>query len=429
MVSERGKKVTSRYDNSGEEDFLHGYREIGSESPSLLLLEQAIQEIRDGEMYPISPKIFLLASYGIPTQYDNSRYAIVDLDEFLVYFPFAQDFGPVDASCIIRFCQSLTRILRCHSNKTIILRSPPTAASITNAVLLIGAYEILCQSSSCREACLSCRSVPSSLLLPYLDATRTGSCLLPHKHVLAGLQKAHEQGWLEGMMTNVWELEEYEHYADPLNGDINVIIPHKLLALQSPTDRIPDGQEWTDEGYVRKFHPKFLLRAFQAMDVKCVVRLNASQYDPKIFTDRGIQVVDLFCSDSPVPSTQIIFRFIQLVEKACGLVAVHCDNGLGLTGCIIGTYLMAMRGFTAKEAVGWIRVMRPGSVLGAQQEFLESHEHAMQRAGMVMETRNEKIPGEAEEAVSLTSLEVLQSSPWRRQTNPSLAVMDLIDHH
>ena len=119
------------------------------------------------------------------------------------------------------------------------------------------------------------------------------------------------------------------------------------------------------------------------MDVKCVVRLNASQYDPNIFTvreeqvfvscssarqERGIQVVDLFCSDSAVPSTQIIFRFIQLVEKACGLVAVHCDNGLGLTGCIIGTYLMAMRGFTAKEAVGWMRVMRPGSVLGVQQE-------------------------------------------------------------
>eukprot|EP00960_Hanusia_phi_P039287 753837-Hanusia_phi.AAC.6 len=140
--------------------------------------------------------------------------------------------------------------------------------------------------------------------------------------------------------------------------------------------RLRHLSESTDGFAGSQFHPKFFLDIFQEMNVKCVVRLNQNQYDPKVFTvgrrmpgsEHGIEVVDLFCSDGPVPSTQIIFRFIQIVERASGLVAVHCDNGLGLTGTIIGTCLMAIHDFTAREAIGWMRVMRPGSVLGMQQE-------------------------------------------------------------
>ena len=31
---------------------------------------------------------------------------------------------------------------------------------------------------------------------------------------------------------------------------------------------------------------------------------------------------------------------------------------------------MAAHGFSAREAIGWLRVVRPGSVFGAQQHFL-----------------------------------------------------------
>mmetsp|Transcript_6362 Transcript_6362/g.15485 ORF Transcript_6362/g.15485 Transcript_6362/m.15485 type:complete len:128 (+) Transcript_6362:2-385(+) len=36
--------------------------------------------------------------------------------------------------------------------------------------------------------------------------------------------------------------------------------------------------------------------------------------------------------------------------------------------------MMKHHGFTAREAIGYIRLMRPGSVIGPQQEFLEAVE-------------------------------------------------------
>lgn len=44
--------------------------------------------------------------------------------------------------------------------------------------------------------------------------------------------------------------------------------------------------------------------------------------------------------------------------------------GLGRTGTLIACWLMKEYGVTAAESMAWLRICRPGSVIGPQQEFL-----------------------------------------------------------
>ena len=43
---------------------------------------------------------------------------------------------------------------------------------------------------------------------------------------------------------------------------------------------------------------------------------------------------------------------------------------LTYSGTLAGCYLIKNYGFSAPEAIGWIRICRPGSVIGPQQQFL-----------------------------------------------------------
>ena len=85
--------------------------------------------------------------------------------------------------------------------------------------------------------------------------------------------------------------------------------------------------------------------------------------------------------DGGVPSEQIIRQFLELSEADPGLIAVHCKAGLGRTGTLISMYLMKHYGFTSAEVIGYLRIMRPGSVLGPQQFFLKQWERPMWAQG------------------------------------------------
>lgn len=112
-----------------------------------------------------------------------------------------------------------------------------------------------------------------------------------------------------------------------------------------------------------------------------VVRLNNPQYDRQRFIKKGINHVDLFFKDGTVPPDDITDKFLDIVEKEKGGIAVHCKAGLGRTGCLIGLYAMKHYGFPPAAFTGWIRIARPGSILGPQQQYLIQMDQRMMAAG------------------------------------------------
>lgn len=72
---------------------------------------------------------------------------------------------------------------------------------------------------------------------------------------------------------------------------------------------------------------------------------------------------------------------MEIAERTPGAIAVHCKAGLGRTGSLIGAYIVKHFRFTAKEAIAWLRICRPGSVIGQQQGWLERMENWLWRQG------------------------------------------------
>jgi cell division cycle 14 len=112
------------------------------------------------------------------------------------------------------------------------------------------------------------------------------------------------------------------------------------------------------------------------------VRLNNKTYDPSTFTKNGIRHVEMYFTDGTAPSLEIVDRFLELAETTEGVIAVHCKAGLGRTGTLIGCFVMKHFQFNAADFIGWIRICRPGSILGPQQHFLLDQEKQLKEKGL-----------------------------------------------
>jgi cell division cycle 14 len=295
--------------------------------------------------------------------------------ETIKYNGFCDDFGPMNLSSIARFADLLDNELISSPAINIVYSVEAGRRAMTNAVFLVGAYMMLKREMSTESVVSTFDWLKRDCVEDYRDATFSLVDFgLTLKDCWGGLELAMAFDWVRHpskSKSGLWgmvDVGEYAHWDDPLNGDFHMVVPDKLIAFKGPHDL--QGREYSDDEGHRKFSPSYYVDIFRDLGVTTVVRLNEPEYDQAVFVAEGINHFDLCFADCTSPSVNIVERFFEIVDAATGVVAIHCKAGLGRTGTLIALYLMRSCGFSAREAMGWLRIMRPGSVLGEQQHYL-----------------------------------------------------------
>jgi cell division cycle 14 len=308
--------------------------------------------------------LYLANSYIVKSDWPNPCQTFTAENE-LAYTPFCDDFGPMNLDQTFRFYQLVEDRRAAYPTKSLILCVASDARNMTNAIFLLGTYLILSRRLSPQSIWEIFRPLSPHIEF-YRDATLSeASFRLTLLDCWGGFARAIALGWLEEI-----DLDEYAHYDNPLEGDLHWTVPGKLIAFKGPRS-LPDDALYADRDGYRVFSPRFYTEApFADMGVAAVVRLNELEYDPADFERAGIACVDLEFDDCTAPPPHVVAEFLHTVDRAAGPVAVHCKAGLGRTGTLIAAHMMARCGFTAREAMGWLRIVRPGSVIGEQQAFL-----------------------------------------------------------
>lgn len=187
---------------------------------------------------------------------------------------------------------------------------------------------------------------------------------------------------------------------------MNWIIKDKILAFAGPSYE----RHVSPEGYCT-LAPADYIPYFLQKNVALVVRLNKKFYNEQDFIDAGINHVEAFFVDGSCPSLDILYGVLDAFEQVPSdkAFAVHCKAGLGRTGTCIGAYMMKHYGFTAKEAIAWMRICRPGCVIGPQQQYLEKIQQRMWDEGVA--AGYIEMPSESESSVHVKALHTNSTSP------------------
>jgi cell division cycle 14 len=376
---------------------------IKSEKYNTDIAEPYIQEF-------IKDKLYLTWTNKPITVSARSSIHYFTIDDKLRYTSFFADFGPLNIAQVIKFCDLLNSKFKSEElkNKKIVLVSGPDNDRRANSAFLMCAYLLLVFNLTPDEAFLPIADIAYTFE-PYRDAGYgPATYFITIKHCLQGLYKAIKTGLLD---IDSLDVEEYEYYEKVENGDLNWITK-KFIAFASPKERPlthgmygydnpgnmmnllqqdinSSSSQWYGTGRKGKDGNKKLLYPASSMDgivryfkengVTCVVRLNNKLYDNRKFIEAGINHYEFYFPDGTIPPDNILFKFFELCETTPGSIAIHCKAGLGRTGTLIGAYLMKTYKFLAAEVIAFLRLMRPGCVVGPQQNYLQNIEQKLLR--------------------------------------------------
>ncbi|XP_044765312.1 dual specificity protein phosphatase CDC14A isoform X2 [Coccinella septempunctata] len=326
-------------------------------------------EFIKGRFYFVSLNTSVKPKSGTTTHYFS-------VDNEFRYEKFYKDFGPLNLSMLYHYCVKVEKKLNSvsHQNKKIVHYTGPVEEDRVNAAFLIGCYSIIYLKLDPVQAhALLMRETKK----PYIQF-RDASCGEPYNlsllECLKAVKKAHDLNFFN---FDDFDFNEYEYYEKVENGDLNWILPKKFIAFCGPHQKA----KFNNGYYVHS--PETYFGYFRRNNVTTIVRLNYGVYEAAKFVLAGFEHKDLYFVDGGTPNDRIMEVFLKIAEETEGAVAVHCKAGLGRTGTMIACYLIKHYKFTADEAIAWIRICRPGSVIGHQQSWLHDKEHDLLAAGEI----------------------------------------------
>lgn len=281
---------------------------------------------------------------------------------------------------VYRFYRHLINLLRApeHASQRLVYVSDTQAESRANCATLMAIFAVVALGCTDEEAVAPLLKLQPPLVA-FRDASHTTSTYdLTVSNVVSGVYQALLNGFFD---FTSFDLEEYEFYERVENGDFNWIVPHRFLALAGP-----HNERHVENGYPH-LSPEDYFEYFRATGITDVVRLNKRLYNRMKFVLAGFRHHDLFFTDGSTPPRRLLDEFLNVCERAEGAIAVHCKAGLGRTGTLIGAYMMKHYRMKAEEAIAWLRLARPGSVIGPQQHYLHEMEEHMWQAGAALGVR------------------------------------------
>ena len=199
---------------------------------------------------PPETHIFIAQEDSLPVGFE---YQVFRTEKFLQYDTFYHGSGPVDMLSMVKFIKEFDKIVfQKGSNlpQKIICSAGHNRRSFTCTSFLLGAYMILKLELKSSHTSYCFRGINQDAFEPFKES---GSSVSDFSLSLAdcwqALERAKSHGWIGLPQPNApyrWgqiDMDAFAYYNDPLNADMNEIIPGTLYAMRMPKDLAGNSHE------------------------------------------------------------------------------------------------------------------------------------------------------------------------------------------